>query len=336
MVAGRYHDAHISTKGPGDARPTAIQIVEDEGLVGKKTGKICLITGASQGIGLETARALHVAGFTLYLGVRDLKRAEAAVKSIQSDSTESPPIHLLELSLDSLESVRAAAKHFLNESDQLHLLINNAGVMATPEGITKDGFETQFGTNHLGHFLLFQLLKPAMLASASAGSACRVVCVSSGGHRRGGVRFHDIGFSSEPYDRWTAYGQSKTANIYMANEIDRRYGSRGLHAWSLHPGGIMTNLQQHIESETAKQMFDNDAARSTMKSPAQGAATSVYAAIAKELEGRGGRYLANCEEVDVFSGRPFDDGHAAWAFDEESEKRLWTESCAMVGISEQD
>lgn len=342
----RYAAAHIHPRGPGDARPTALQIVQDEDLIGKLTDKVAFITGANQGIGLETARALHATGATVYLGVRDIIKGQQAVEDIMSSSSSSStdpttnkaPLHLIQLSLDSFDSVRNAAKEFLSNNKKLNILILNAGVMATPEGRTVDGFETQFGTNHLGHFLLFQLLKPALLASSTPSFHSRVVCVSSYGHRSSEIRFHDFNFETEPYDRWVAYGQSKTANIYLANEIERRYGSsRGLHALSLHPGGILSNLQRYINEETRRAWTEDPAAMNYTKSAEQGAATSVYAAVSKEWEGRGGKYLSNCAvQGPVKSGGTGDDGYAAWAYDEEKAARLWRESCAMVGVEDDD
>lgn len=208
--------------------------------------------------------------------------------------------------------------------------------MATPEGRTKDGFETQFGTCHIAHFYLFQLLKDTLLASSTANFPSRVVSVSSIGHRSGGVRFDDYNFDKEgSYNPWLSYGQAKTANIYFANEIERRYGSKGLHATSLHPGGIATGLQVHVPSTPE---WDTPEVRAYMKSPEQGAATSVYAALSEEWKNRGGRYLSDCVEQPAFSheGAMYvgDDGYQKWAYDEEAEKRLWRDSLKMVGLAD--
>ena len=158
--------------------------------------------------------------------------------------------------------------------------------MATPQGKTKDGFETQFGTNHIGHFYLFQLLKPTLLASSTPDFTSRVVSVSSFGHRGGPIRFHDYNFEKEAYNPWVSYGQAKTANIYFANEIERRYGSKGLHATSLHPGGISTGLQVHVSSDM-QAGWDSPEIRNYMKDTEQGAATSVYAALSEEWKNKG-------------------------------------------------
>ncbi|KAF2431485.1 NAD(P)-binding protein [Tothia fuscella] len=207
--------------------------------------------------------------------------------------------------------------------------------MATPYGKTKDGFEQQFGTNHLGHFLFFQLLKPTLLKSASADFPSRVVSLSSVGHRSGEVRLDDFNFTEkDSYSPWAGYGQAKTANIYLANEIERRYGPQNLHATSLHPGGISTGLQVH--SPEVGQMMEKPEVVKMMKSPSQGASTSVYAALSEEWKHKGGKYLSNCVEmppadpnVDMLSG---DEGYAAWAYDEEKAKKLWEKSLELVGI----
>ena len=207
--------------------------------------------------------------------------------------------------------------------------------MATPQATTADGFESQLGTNHLSHFLLFQLLKPLLLSSSTPSSSSRVICLSSSGHRTHGILFSDYNFSSTPYNPWIAYGQSKTANIYMANEVDRRYGARGIHAMSVMPGGIMSGLQAHADPGM-KAMFERPEVVKIMKNAEQGAATSVLAAVGKEWEGKGGVYLEDCEEqglVDRSKGASAP-GVAEWAFDEEGEKRLWRDSCKMVGVED--
>ena len=207
--------------------------------------------------------------------------------------------------------------------------------MASPEGVTLDGHETQFGTNHLGHFCLFERLKDTLLRSATPEFPARVVCVSSIGHRSGEIRFQDYKFQ-EPnsYNKWKAYGQSKTANIYFSNELERRYGSHNLHSTSLHPGGIWTALQVHVEEEM-KPYADNPAVMNYMKSTAQGAATSVYALLSEEWKHKGGKYLTNCAEAGPFGGDssvPGDDGYATWAYDETKEKQLWKDSLKLTGM----
>ena len=327
-MSSRYAAVHQNTKGPGDARPTALDIINDEGLQGKLTDKVFLITGCSSGIGIETAKALSTTGAKLFLGVRDTTKGQAAL----SDILKPGHVELLKMDLNSLDSVRTAAEEFKSKSKTLNILINNAGVMATPEGKTVDGFETQFGTNHLSHFLLFQLLKPTLLSSSTPSFNSRVVCVSSTGHRTSGIQFDDYNFERGDYSPWAAYGQSKTANIYMANEIERRYGTKGLHGLSLNPGGIKTGLQVHVEDQLAATM---EAVKHIMKSPEQGAATTVYAALSKEWEGRGGRYLENCQEAAEVKGSGMTaPGYHPRAYDDKGDKRLWTDSVKFVGIKD--
>lgn len=334
----RYVVSHVSTQGPGDARPTALQVVEDEGLVGKLTGKVVLVTGANSGIGVETARAFHATGATLFITARDSVKAQQAIDNVKDGPGPKSDalIYAIELRLDSFASVRAAAKAILGKSDKLNLLILNAGVMATPEGKTEDGVETQFGTNHLGHFLLFQLLKPALLAASTPQFQSRVISVASSAHRLGKVRLDDFNFEKDPYDPWTAYGQSKTANIYLANEIERRYASKGLHALSLHPGIIQTNLSQYLSKEVLESLATDESLHKSMKSMPQGAATTIYAALSKEWEGRGGKYLSNLAEegsADTTGNwLQSEVGYAPWIYDEEAAKSLWEESNKLVGL----
>lgn len=338
IAMSRYTASHIKPQGPGDARPTAMQIVEDECLIGQLTGKVVLVTGANSGIGVEAARAIHATGATLFLAARDSTKAQKAIDNIKNGPgpKSDGPIHAIELRLDSLTSVRAAARALLSRSERLNILILNAGVMATPEGRTEDGFETQFGVNHLGHFLLFQLLKPALLASSTPEFQSRVVAVSSGLHRLGKVRLNDFNFEKEPYDPWAAYGQSKTAGILLANEIERRYGPEGLHALSLHPGVIDTNLFQFVPKERSGPMLES--MQNKMKSIPQGAATTVFAALSKEWEGRGGKYLADLVEqgpADMAMGTRAEAGHAPWAYDVDAAKELWEKSNQLVGVEEE-
>lgn len=281
----RYAEAHENTKGPGDARPTALQIVKDEGLIGKLTDKVFLVTGVSSGIGIETMRALYATGGHVFGTVRNMEKGQKAVDDVKS-KTKGGKITLIEMDNESLASVKKAAESFLSQSKQLNILIANAGVMATPQGRTKDGFETQFGTNHISHFYLFQLLKNALLASSTPDFPSRVVSVSSFGHRTGPVRFHDYNFEKEAYDPWISYGQAKTANIYFANEIERRYGSKGLHATSNHPGGIATGLQVHVDKDLMES-WNNETNNNYLKSVEQGAATSIYSALSQEWKNKG-------------------------------------------------
>lgn len=330
---GRYADVHANPKGPGDARPTALQIIKDEGVEGKLKDKVIVITGTSSGIGIETVRALSTTGARLFLTARGFEKAKTALEGIYDPER----MEIVEMEQGSLESVRAAAKQILSKTDKINILVNNAGVMAVPNlEFTKDGYEMQFGTNHLSHFLFFELLKPALLAASTPDFHSRVVNVSSAAHLRCGINDSDnYNFEKGGYDAWVSYGQSKTANIYMANEIERRYGSQGLHATSLHPGGIMTALARHMQKEVIDAIAGDEKMAKTMKNPEQGAATSVWAAIGKEWAERGGRYLADCaESLEAVPGTDFArTGYAEWAYDEEKEARLWKDSLKMVGLA---
>lgn len=336
----RYAASHANPQGAGDSRPTAMQIVQDEDLVGKLADKVMVITGGSAGMGVEIARAFHATGAKLFLTVRDVAKGQKVVDSIIADEPNNKAeIQLIKMELDSLDSVRAGAKDLLSKTDKINVLVNNAGVMATPEGRTKDGFETQFGTNHVAHFLLFQLLKPTLLKSSTKAFQSRVICVSSTAHRGCPVRFDDYNFEQpSSYNGWAAYGQAKTANIYMASEIERRYSSHGLHGISIHPGGIKSNLQVHVNKEGMLEMWEQPDLKAVEKTPAQGAATSVYAALSRDWEGKGGVYLSNCAVMGPFRGENWmeiiDEGYATYAYDAASEGRLWKDSLKMVGLED--
>ncbi|KAL1792264.1 hypothetical protein ACET3X_010015 [Alternaria dauci] len=332
----RYAAAHEHLNGEGDARPTALQIVKDNDLEGKLTNKTILITGCSSGLGIETARALAATGARIFCTARSLEKGRTALAEILSPGK----VDLLHLDLESLASVRTFAAEFLKASGgKIHILINNAGIMAVPQSKTIDGFESQFGVNHLAHFLLFQLLKPALLASSTPTSASRVVAVSSMGHRYYAPNLSDMQLQ-EPgaYDPEKAYAHSKTANIWFANYIDRHYGSdpeHPIHALSLHPGGIWTGLNDHRpELDALKEV---PAVQRYMKSPAQGAATTVWAAVGKCWEGKGGVYLDDCQvcpPVPEEGYEALDRGYEKWAYDVESEEKLWAMSNELVGFSE--
>lgn len=257
-----------------------------------------------------------------------MKKGEEACKSF----LEPGRVELLEMDNNSLKSVRAAAKTFLEKSDRLNVLVCNAAIMAAPLGKTVDGFESQFGVNHLAHFLLFMLLKDTMIKSSSPEFASRVVNVSSSGHMAGEVQFDNYGFEKGNYTPWAGYGQSKTANIYIANEIEHRSGKEGLHGLSLHPGGIWTELQKFISPETMAEWKKRPNVDNKMKSSEQGAATTVLAAVGKEFEGKGRLYLENCDVAKPTENE--EDGYMPYAFDSEKESRLWNDSLKMVGIRE--
>ncbi|KAI5858205.1 short-chain dehydrogenase [Durotheca rogersii] len=334
QLTGRYAELNKweVIQGPGDARPTGLQIIEDEGLVGSMGDKVALVTGVSSGIGPKTVQALAATGATVFGTARNLDKAREA---LGSSLLETGRVHLLFMDQTDLASVRACAAEFRRQSPggKLNILVNNAAVMKTPEDRTKDGFELQFGTNHLSHFLLFYLLKDIMIASATPEFCSRVVNVSSSGHRYGPVRFDNLTLQGE-YDGWAAYGQSKTANIYMATQIDRLYGARGLHGYSLDPGSFINpNLQKYAqeEVEAAKR---SERMTKYFFNLEQGCATSVYGAVSKELEGRGGLYLEGASVAGPVpaDGDPVEYGYGEWAFNRENEERLWEISKKMVGV----
>jgi NAD(P)-dependent dehydrogenase (short-subunit alcohol dehydrogenase family) len=329
----RYAAAHVQPKGPGDARPTALQIIQDEGVEGKLQGQVIVITGTSSGIGIETVRALAATGATLYLTARDLAKAKSALDGILDPSR----MELIHMDQESLSSVRAAAAAILEKTSKIHALVNNAGIMAVPNlRFTADGHELHFGVNHLSHFLFFELLKPALLAAASPALPSRVVNVSSSAHNVHGINDADnYAFQRGNYDPWVAYGQSKTANIYMANEIERRYGARHLHATSLNPGIIHTGLTKFVPPDVVKGM---DHLLPMIKSVEQGAATTVWAVVGKSWEHEGGKYLADCAVAEPGSGgedKIVTPTYAAYAYDAEKEGRLWRDSLKLVGLTDE-
>ncbi|PNS21631.1 hypothetical protein CAC42_990 [Sphaceloma murrayae] len=331
-----YADAHKNTTGAGDGRPTAMKIIEDEGLINKWTDKVVLVTGANVGLGTETARALHATGARVFVTARTKEKVQPAIKDIMSTSPSKTPIEVVEMDLADLSSVRAGAASFLSRSSQLNVLITNAGIMGVAYGKTADGFERQIGTNHFGHFLLFQLLKETLLKSATPELPSRVVTVSSAGHSIAPPDLDNLNFEKpDTYQPFGAYGASKTANIWMANAIDRRYGSKGLHAFAIHPGVIFdTTLFRDVVPGSLQ--VDVEGWKKIAKSVAQGAATSIWAATAKGLEGKGGMYLADCQV-----GAPMTEGeemggpnYAPHAYNEEGEEGLWKASCKAVGVPE--
>ncbi|KAI1291165.1 putative oxidoreductase,short chain dehydrogenase [Xylaria venustula] len=326
----RYAESHLKTAGPGDARPTALQIIKDEGLEGALSDRVFLVTGCSSGIGIETGRALAKTGGKVFLAVRDLKKGHSACECF----LEAGRVELLEFDSSKVNSVKACAEAFLKKSSKLNVLICNAAVMHTPtREETAEGFEIQLATNYLGHFLLFWLLKDAMLEAAkSTGTSSRLVNVSSAGHHASEIIFDDFQLTNS-YDPAKAYGQSKLAQIYMANYVDRNFGPSGIHALSLMPGGIETNLQQHFPSDVRAGWRTNPMIWNFMKSLEQGAATTIIAAVGKEWETKGGKYLENCQ---VSTSKPIGPGVAGvadYAYDEDKENKLWELTLKTLSLS---
>lgn len=326
--------AYGDPQGPGDARPTALDVIRDEGAIGKYAGRVIVITGTSSGIGIELARALAATEATLFLTARNLTKAREAL----GDLLASNRVVLVEMELESFDSIKAAAKTILASTAKVNILINNAGIMGIPTlQFTRDGHELHFGTNHLGHFLLFQLLKPALLAATSPELRSRVVSVASSAHRSIGLNESDnYSFQKGGYDANLAYAQSKTANIYMANEIERRYGEQGLHATSLHPGGSLTGLSRQMPDEMVEALISQFKMEHVLQSPAQAAATMVWAAIGREWENKGGKYLVNCAVTPrAVDAGPLDDvGYAEHAYDPAKEARLWEDSLKIIGMGD--
>jgi NAD(P)-dependent dehydrogenase (short-subunit alcohol dehydrogenase family) len=309
-----------------DSQTTTDQVLEGVDL----RGKVAIVTGASGGLGAETARALAARGAAVTLTARDTKKAEQVAGMIRG-SHPGAKVSVRSLALDRPDSVRAFAKSWLAENRALHLLLNNAGVMACPLARTPEGWELQFATNHLGHFLLTALLAPALRAAGGA----RVANTSSGGHRLSGVVFEDIHFERRPYDKWAAYGQAKSANVLHAVELDRRLAAAGVRAFGVHPGMIVTELGRHLTKEDIEQLQGRAKDRSaagmpSWKTPQQGAATQCWAVSAPELVDRGALYLEDCQISGTTPPRG-SLGAEAWALDPDAARRLWSVSEETLG-----
>jgi len=255
-----------------------------------------------------------------------MERTNKQIELIKAE-TKNPKVEALQLELDSLAKIKLFVEEFKKKNLPLHILINNAGVMATPHQMTVDGFESKFGTNHLGHFLLTNLLTPILAKSKPS----RVVCVSSSGHKIFGMNWDDINWTKN-YNKWTAYGQSKTANILFSKEYNRRHQVKsGISSFSLDPGAIMTGLQKNVTEEEKKAFGwynESGELHELFKTPAQGCSTSLYAALVPELDAHGGAYLENCT-IGVVSTEKFT-GVAAHAVDETSAAKLWELSEKLV------
>jgi NAD(P)-dependent dehydrogenase (short-subunit alcohol dehydrogenase family) len=290
-----------------------------------------LVTGVSAGLGVETARALVAHGAEVVGAARDLTKAKAA--TVQAAAKSGGGLELVELDLASLDSVRVCANALVDAGKPFDLVIANAGVMACPYGKTVDGFETQFGTNHLGHFVLVNRIASLM----KRGS--RLVNLSSAGHRYSDVDLDDPNFERTPYDPWAAYGRSKTANILFAVEFDRRHKADGVRATAVHPGGIQTELSRHIGDEGIKQLIErvNAATRAAgepdfkFKTIPQGAATSVWAGVVASADDVGGRYCEDCHVAEIEPDAAKRAGVKPYALNPETAKALWAKSEEMVG-----
>jgi NAD(P)-dependent dehydrogenase (short-subunit alcohol dehydrogenase family) len=293
------------------------------------SGLRVLITGASAGLGQETARAVAAHGGDVLLGVRDVEKGEAAAEPVRAAAAATGArVELGAVDLASLASIRAFTDGVLADGRRLDVIIANAGVMATPAGRTADGFELQFGTNHLGHFLLVNRLRPLL-----AGGPARIVNLSSAGHRFSDVVLDDINFEQTPYDPWQAYGRSKTANILFAVELDRRGRDLAQRACAVHPGTIATELSRYMTHETLAALPPARANQETVwKSIPAGAATSVWAGFVAAPDEVGGRYCQDCGVVPV-NDDPQQPGVYAYALDPATAVALWERSEELVGES---
>jgi NAD(P)-dependent dehydrogenase (short-subunit alcohol dehydrogenase family) len=294
-------------------------------------GKVAVVTGGYAGIGLETTRVLAGAGATVVVPVRTPEKAKQAVEGI-------PRVELVPMDLADPASIDAFAKTFLASKRSLHILVNNAGIMAAPLVRDARGYESQFATNHLGHFQLTARLWPALASRA------RIVSLSSRGHQRSAIDFEDTMYERRPYEKWAAYGQAKTANVLFAVGLEARGAKTGIHAFAVHPGGIVTDLMRHLSTEEKAGfgVVDGKATVAEVKSPVmaapmrfktipQGAATQVWAATNEMLESKGGVY---CEDCDIATIAPEAgaSGVRPYAIDPALADQLWTRSEAWTGV----
>src|SRR5580693_3428753 len=303
-------------------------------------GKRVLVTGVSAGIGVETARALAARGAQVVGAARDLEKAEGATAQVRKDAAANGgSFELVALDLASLKSVRACADELLARGEAFDVVIANAGVMATPFGHTLDGFETQFGTNHLGHFVLVNRVAPLIRAGG------RLINLSSAGHRISNVDLQDPNFERTPYDPMVAYGRSKTANILFAVGFDQRHRKRGVRAAAVHPGVIQTELGRYMDpsllqgliQQIGQQLAAEGKGPFQWKTIPQGAATSVWAGVVAPADGIGGQYCENCHvgqiAPDHVTITGASEGVRAYALDPNTAEALWKKSEELVGES---
>jgi NAD(P)-dependent dehydrogenase (short-subunit alcohol dehydrogenase family) len=300
-------------------------------------GKRILVTGVSAGLGVETARSLAAYGAQVVGAARDLNKAKTTTEQVRKDAaTNGGSFELVELDLANLKSVRACADQLLAKGEPFDVVIANAGVMATPFGHTADGFETQFGTNHLGHFVLVNRIASLIRDGG------RLINLSSSGHRYANVDLEDPGFEHTPYDPFVAYGRSKTANILFAVAFDERHRGHGVRAAAVHPGGIRTELDRHLDpsrlekivEEISQQLAAQGKAPFQFKTVPQGAATSVWAAVVAPADEIGGRYCENCHVGQIVPDdatiTAVSEGVRGYALDTKNAEALWKKSEELV------
>jgi NAD(P)-dependent dehydrogenase (short-subunit alcohol dehydrogenase family) len=303
-------------------------------------GKRILVTGVSAGLGVETARSLAAHGAQVVGAARDLTKAKAATEQVRKDAAaHGGSFEMVAVDLASLSSVRDCADKLLKKGEPFDVVIANAGVMATPFGHTADGFETQFGINHLGHFVLVNRIAPLIRVGG------RLINLSSMGHRFSNVDLEDPNFERTPYEPWVGYGRSKTANILSAVAFDRRHRDRGVRAAAVHPGGIRTELGRHLEPDFFQKRIDqiNQQLAAEGKAPfqwktiPQGAATSVWAGVIAPADEIGGRYCENCHVAriagDDVTASTIVEGVLGYALDPKTAEALWRKSEELVGES---
>jgi NAD(P)-dependent dehydrogenase (short-subunit alcohol dehydrogenase family) len=315
------------------AKSTAAEVVAGIDL----TGKDVIVTGGYSGLGFEVVKALVGSGAHVTVPARRPEQARQVLDDADLTQVDVDELDLADLDSDKNSSVKSFASRYLESGRGLDILINNAAIMAAPLSLVGPGWESQFATNHLGHYVLTNLLWP-LLAAAGGADGARVVELSSTGHKLSGIRFDDLNFEGG-YDKWQAYGQAKTANALFAIELDELGRSQGVRAFAVHPGGIMTPLQRHLPREEmiASGWMDADGNVSDrFKSTEQGAATTVWAATSPMLDGLGGVYL---EDVDIASptvpGSPEAriSGVDAHAIDREAASHLWAVSAELTGVN---
>jgi NAD(P)-dependent dehydrogenase (short-subunit alcohol dehydrogenase family) len=310
------------------ATSTTDEVLEGMNLSGKRV----LVTGVSAGLGVETARALASHGAEVIGAARDLSKAQNATQQVRAQAALGGSLTIIQLDLASLASVRRCADGLLAAGKPFDLIIANAGVMACPKGTTADGFETQFGTNHLGHFVLVNRIASLLKSGA------RLVNLSSAGHRYADVDLEDPNFEHSQYAEFVAYGRSKTANVLFAVEFDRRHKARGVRATAVHPGAIETELGRYMTAEVREKLIANINASQpkgappfSWKSIPQGAATSVWAACVADAEAVGGRYCEDCHVAEIASTPGIRGGVQPYALDPKRAQALWQKSEQLVG-----
>ncbi len=319
-------DARITSRF--GARSTALEVVQGISL----RGRHAVVTGGASGLGLETSRALAAAGAALTLAVRNLEQGETSAAELRQQFPGAA-VTVAQLDLGDLASVRRFVADWTAGGAPLHILVNNAAIMACPLQRTAQGWESQFATNHLGHFELTTGLLPALLRAVQFNGESRVVCLSSTGHKIAGVDFDDIHYQRRDYNKWNAYGQAKSANALFALGLHLRFGAQGITANAVHPGGIMTGLQKFLPLEEMRALGwlkADDTPLDIFKTPPQGASTSVWAATAPELTGHGGMYLEDCNQGLPALPNQRASGYSPHIVDVAAANRLWDVSQQML------